>query len=66
MTNNGHTKPSQSPSDALCAACGLPANPDSDHVVVEVKKGGTLRDTVYPLYTAVVTMSFSIKEKNHD
>ncbi len=46
MSGNGHAQPLESLSDGICAACGLPANPDSDHVVMEVRKGWTPQDTV--------------------
>lgn len=46
MSGNGQAKLLENISDSLCAACGLPANPDSDHVVKEVTKGWIPQDTV--------------------
>lgn len=46
VNNNGHAKPSQSLPDEICPACGLPANPDSGHVVVEFKAGWTPQATI--------------------
>lgn len=46
MSSNDHATPLESLSDILCTGCGLPANPDSDHVVMEVRKGWTPQDTV--------------------
>lgn len=46
MSSNGHATPVASLSDVLCTGCGLPANPDSEHVVREVRKGWTAQDTV--------------------
>ena len=46
MSNNGHAAPLESLSDILCTGCGLPANRDSDHVVMEVTKGWTPQDAV--------------------
>ncbi len=45
MNINGHEEPSQSLPDASCASCGLPANPRSDHVVVEFNTSWS-QDTV--------------------
>jgi len=37
MSANGQTKPSQFHPQQPCASCGLPANLDADHVIVEFK-----------------------------
>jgi len=46
MGHNGHATSSQDLTIVPCAACGLPANLNSGHVVVEFKKGETPQDTV--------------------
>jgi hypothetical protein len=66
MNNNGHAKPSQSLPDEICAACGLPANPDSGHVVVEFKAGWILRRQSVECGTADVTTRLWIEVKSPD
>ncbi|MFO0698318.1 MAG: hypothetical protein U0236_03740 [Nitrospira sp.] len=44
MNENGHVKPSQDVPDAKCPFCGIPANSDSDHAVVEFQAGQTPQD----------------------
>jgi|GEM_PF-4257212 len=46
MNNNGHAKSSEALPDAPCAYCGLPANPDFGHVVVEFLAGRIPQETV--------------------
>lgn len=66
MTVNGHTKPVQRFPDALCASCGFPANPGSDHVVVEFNPSWSSRTLSAAYGTVVVTTSCSIKWRNHN
>lgn len=66
MSSNGHATPLESLSDILCTGCGLPADPDSDHVVIEVRKGWTPQTLSALFGTVAVTMIFSSKVKNHD
>lgn len=57
MGHNGHATSSQDLTIVPCAACGLPANLNSGHVVVEFKKGGVRRTLFAGFGTVVVTMS---------
>jgi hypothetical protein len=50
MTVNGHAKTVQRFPDALCALCGPPASPGSDHVVVEFNPRWSPQDTVYRVW----------------
>ncbi len=46
MSDNIHAKPLESLSETLCAACRLPASPNSEGVIMEVGKGWTPQGAV--------------------
>jgi hypothetical protein len=46
MSDNGRSKPSPIHSQKPCASCGLPADLDSDHVIVEFKARRSFQDAI--------------------